>query len=318
MKRTKNNNKNEFLWVEKYRPRTLSDCILPDELSSKLDKFVANGDFPNLMLSGTQGTGKTTVARALCNDLNMDVLVINASKDGNIDTLRTTIQNFAMNRSFESKRKCVILDEADYLNANSTQPALRNFIEEFSKTCRFIFTCNHPSRIIEPLHSRLAEINFSHSKADQRIMAKHFLARLCHILDSETVEYDKATIAQLILKYTPDYRKMINVLQNVTTGGELESKAIGNLDVTEFENLAKMIKERKFTDCRKWIAENSDVGFEHFMKVKTPLQKLLVKSSIPDMFIMLNEFDRGRKDASDMEVHMTACIANLMFDLEYE
>lgn len=316
-RRNRKDPKNEFLWVEKYRPQTLGDCILPDHIRSQMESIVEQGELPNLMFSGGPGIGKTTVAKAICNDLNMDSLVINASKDGNIDTLRTTIQNFAMSKSFEGKKKCVILDEADYLNANSTQPALRNFIEEYSKNCRFIMTCNYPKKIIEPLHSRLTEVQFVFSKKDQQAMAGKFLKRFCSMLDAESVVYDKATLAQIIMKYTPDYRKMINELQGVSGSGELASESIATMTGDAFEEVADWIATKKLTNVRKWVAENSDIGFTHFMKIRNALEPKLKKGSIPDMFQILSEYDRGTAWATDMEVHFMSCITVLMFDLEY-
>lgn len=318
MARRNKNKKEEFLWVEKYRPQTLSECILPDDLKKTLQSLVDGGELPNLMLSGGPGVGKTTVAKAICNDLDMEVLVIDASKDGNIDTLRTTIQTFAMTKSFSGKKKVVILDEADYLNPNSTQPALRNFIEKFSSKCRFIFTCNYPKKIIEPLHSRTTKFDFTFSKSEQKKMAVKFLKRLTAILDNEDVEYDKASVAQLILKYTPDYRKMINELQGVTSGGELNPSAFTTLAGDDFEQLALLISEKKFTKCREWVAENADMGFTHFMKVRGALEEKLQKQSIPDMFTLLSEYDRGTAWATDMEVHFISCIVALMFELEYK
>ncbi len=318
MKRVTNKTKGEFLWCEKYRPQTIGDCILPDGLRTKLEDLVKGGEMPNLLLAGGPGIGKTTVAKAICNDLGMDVLVINASKDGNIDTLRTTIQNFAMTKSFEGKKKCVILDEADYLNPNSTQPALRNFIEEFSRNCRFIFTCNYPKKIIEPLHSRLTAYEFTFTKKEQQKMAGAFLKRFCTMLDTEGVKYDKGTLAQLIMKYTPDYRKMINELQGVTAGGNLEAKSISSLSADDFEQVATWIAGKEFTQLRAWVAENADVGFAHFMKLRGALEDKLVKQSVPEMFLVLNNYDRGKSDASDMEVHFIACITELMFELEYK
>ena len=317
-RRNKKNPKDEFLWVEKYRPQSLADCILPDDLRAKMQALIDKGELTNLLFAGGPGIGKTTVAKAICNDLNMDALVINASKDGNIDTLRTTIQNFAMTKSFEGKKKVVILDEADYLNPNSTQPALRNFIEEFSKNCRFIFTCNYPKKIIEPLHSRLTAVEFTFSKAEQKKMAGQFMKRFCTMLDAEGVTYDKPTLAQLILKYTPDYRKMINELQGVTGEGNLAPEAISSMSGDQFEELAEWIAKKQFTQCREWVAENVDVGFTHFMKVRNALESKLQKSSIPDMFQVLSEYDRGAAWATDMEVHFTSCITSLMFDLEYQ
>lgn len=315
--RKRKNPEDEFLWVEKYRPQTLDECILPDRFVEELRGLVDGGEIHNLLLCGGPGIGKTTVAKALCNDMNADVLLINASKDGNIDTLRTTIQNFAMSKSFEMRKKVCILDEADYLNANSTQPALRNFIEEFSHNCRFILTCNYPKRIIEPLHSRLREIHFNFDRKEQAQLAKKFLDRFCTILTDEGKEFDKKAVAQLILKYTPDYRKILNELQGLTSSGTLDTRGIGSTGES-LEQLADWVATKKFTECRNWIAEHFDVGFAHFMKIRTHLESKLDKQSIPDMFVIINEFDVKSGDCTDMEVHMTACIVNLMFELEYK
>jgi len=317
MSRRKPKEREEFLWVEKYRPKSLKDCILPDALRAQLDSIVEGGELPNLLLSGGAGIGKTTVAKAICKDLNMDVLVINASKDGNIDTLRTSIQSFAMVKSFEGKKKCVILDEADYLNPQSTQPALRNFIEEYSHNCRFIFTCNYPKKILPALHSRLTALDFTFTKKDQMKMAGKFLTRFTGILDSEGVTYEKSTVAQLIMKYTPDYRKMINELQGVCADGDFAASDISTLGSDNFDELAKWISTKKFTKCRKWVAENSDIGFAHFMKIRVSLEPLLSPESVPELFILLNDFDKASGDVSDLEIHMVACIAVLMSELEY-
>ena len=318
MARRNNNPQDEFLWVEKYRPQTLSDCILPAAMREELQAFVDKGELPNLLLTGSAGVGKTTVAKALANDLKMDMLVINASKDGNIDTLRTTIQNFAMSKSFMGAQKVVLLDEADYLNVNSTQPALRNFIEEYSKNCRFILTCNYPKKIIDPLHSRLKTVDFSFTKSDQKSMAPKFLKRFSKILDDEGVEYDKGTLVQLILKYTPDYRKMLGELQGATGTGTLDPKSISTMGADDFAQVSTWIAAKEFTLLREWVSENVDIGHTHFMKVRNELESKLVKESIPEMFLVLNEFDKAAKDVTDMEVHFIACIVQLMFELEYK
>ncbi len=318
MARRNNNPQDEFLWVEKYRPQTLDDCILPAHIREQLDAFVKKGELPNLLLSGGPGVGKTTVAKALSNDLKMDMLVINASKDGNIDTLRTTIQNFAMSKSFMGAQKVVLLDEADYLNANSTQPALRNFIEEYSKNCRFILTCNYPKKIIDPLHSRLKKIDFNFTKTEQKSMAPKFLKRFSTILETEEVEFDKGTLVQLILKYTPDYRKMLGELQGATSTGKLDPKSISTMSGDDFAELAEWIVAKEFTQLRGWVAENVDVGFTHFMKIRHQLEPKLVQESIPEMFLTLNEYDKSAAWATDMEVHFIACIVSLMFELEYK
>lgn len=312
----KRNNADEYIWVQKYRPKTIDECILPQRFVDELKALTESGEINNLLLCGGAGIGKTTVALALCNDINADVLMINASKDGNIDTLRTTIQNFATSKSLDKKKKVCILDEADYLNANSTQPALRNFIEEFSHNCRFILTCNYPKRIIEPLHSRLRTIHFNFDKKEQMSLAKKFLTRFCGILDDENISYDKKDVAQLILKYTPDYRKILNELQGITSKGSLDPLDIG-ASSENLEQVAKWISTKSFSDCRKWVAEHYDIGFSHFMKIRLYLEPLLTSESIPDMFLLLNEFDKTSSQCTDMEIHFIACITNLMFELEY-
>lgn len=312
----KKNPENEFLWVEKYRPQTLNDCILPERFMSELAALRDGGELNNLLFAGPPGCGKTTAALALCNDVNASVLLINASKDRNIDTLRTKVQNFAMTKSLDGKKKVVIFDEADYLNAQSTQPALRNFMEEFSHNCRFILTCNFPKKIIEPLHSRLHTVNFNFTKAEQAQLGKQFLKAFIGILAQENVEYDKKAVAQLILKHTPDYRKILGALQGLSTTGVLNVKGISTID-SDLSALAKSISEKDFTKCRKWVAENSDCGFGQFMKIRDNLIPMLDKQSIPELFLILNEFDVNSASCTDMEVHLTACIVNLMFNLEY-
>ena len=213
--------RDDFIWCQKYRPRTIEDCILPRGLKDTFLEFVSNGDIPNLLLSGTAGTGKTTVARALCEELGVDYIIINGSESGNIDTLRNDVRNFASGVSITStgKRKIVILDEADYLNPSSTQPALRGFIEEFSKNCGFIFTCNFKNRIIEPIHSRCSVIDFRFSKKDRPKLAMSLLKRVIEILDKESVEYNEKVLVELITKYFPDFRRVLNELQRYSVSG---------------------------------------------------------------------------------------------------
>lgn len=313
--RNKKNPETQFVWVEKYRPQSIDECILPDRFMDELRGLIEGGEMHNLLLCGRPGVGKTTVAKAICSDMNADVLTINASKDGNIDTLRTTIQNFAMSKSFERRKKVCILDEADHMSS-TTQAALRNFIEEYSHNCRFILTCNYPKRIIEPLHSRLREIHFNFDRKEQAELAKKFLARFCEILEIEGKEFDKKAVAQLILKYTPDYRKILNELQGLTVSGTLDTRGIGSSG-EDLEVVSGYIATKKFSECRKWIAEHYDIGFSHFMKIRNNLEPKLTKQSIPDMFVTLNDFDTRSSDATDIEVHMTACVVSLMFDLEY-
>ena len=221
----------EFLWVEKYRPKTLDECILPEATVDVFKKFVESGEIPNMLLCGTAGTGKTTVARALCNELGCDYIVINGSEESGIDVLRTKIKNFASTVSFEGKPKVVILDEADYLNPNSTQPALRAFIEEFSKNCRFIFTCNFKNRIIAPLHSRTTVVDFKLVNGQKKKMAAKFHRRMMEILQDEGVEYNNKVLAELLMKHFPDYRRVLNELQRYSVGGVIDEGILSNLSL---------------------------------------------------------------------------------------
>lgn len=248
----------EFLWVEKYRPKTIDECILTPELKSTFSSFVEKGEIPNLLLTGSAGVGKTTVARAMLEEINADYIVVNGSMNGNIDTLRTEIMQFASTVSFSGGRKYVILDEADYLNANSTQPALRNFMEEFSRNCGFILTCNFVNRIIEPLHSRCSVINFNISKNELPRLAAGFFKRVVNILNAEKVEFDKAVVAELINKHVPDWRRVLNELQRYSHNGKIDSGIFVNLGDESFKALIGYLKTRNFTEMRKWVAENAD------------------------------------------------------------
>lgn len=307
----------EFLWAEKYRPRKIDDCILPNRLKDEFHSIVAGGELPNMLFWGEPGGGKTTIAHALCEEMDMQPLIINASMDGNIETLRTTIQTFATTRSITSQKKVVILDEADYLNAQSTQPALRNFIEEYSQNCRFIFTANYPKKIINPLHSRLRSVKFVFNKAEQRTSAQELMVSLERMLNLESVKYSRDDLAKLIIQYSPDYRKIINEMQSLSITGTLDSNQIISL-VLGFDGLIDYIIKKDFVNARSWVAENSDMGFTSFMKIRKPLELKLKDDSIPNMFMILNEFDRQLHNISDIEIHFIACIVSLMYDLEYK
>lgn len=251
----------DFLWVEKYRPKTISDCILIDDLKNTFTKFLKGNELPNLLLSGTAGTGKTTVARALCEELGADYIIINGSDEGrHIDTLRTTIKNFASSVSLveSSKHKVVIIDEADYMNADSVQPALRNFIETFYKNCRFIFTCNFKNKIIPALHSRCTVIDFRITNGQKVKTATAFLGRLGEILKSENIEYDKRVLAELIQRHYPDFRRTINELQRYSVRGKIDSGILVSLSDINNKELIKLLKEKRFSDMRKWVIQNLD------------------------------------------------------------
>ena len=252
--------RDDFIWCQKYRPRTIEDCILPRGLKDTFLEFVSNGDIPNLLLSGTAGTGKTTVARALCEELGVEYIIINGSESGNIDTLRNDVRNFASGVSITStgKRKIVILDEADYLNPSSTQPALRGFIEEFSKNCGFIFTCNFKNRIIEPIHSRCSVIDFRFSKKDRPKLAMSLLKRVIEILDKESVKYNEKVLVELITKYFPDFRRVLNELQRYSVSGEIDAGILTTITEQSIKDVMKHLKEKNFRNMRKWVVENLD------------------------------------------------------------
>ena len=254
---TKDINK-DFLWVEKYRPKTVDECILPDDLKNTFQQFVNQNNVPNLLLSGGPGVGKTTIAKAMLEELKCDYIVVNGSMNGNIDTLRYEIRNFASAVSFSGGRKYVILDEADYLNANSTQPALRNFMEEYSKNCGFILTCNFKNRIIQPLHSRCSVIDFTIPVSDRPLMAKHFWDRLCNILTKENVIHDTKVVAEFINKHFPDWRRVLNELQRYSVTGAIDSGILSKIEDISIDNLIGHLKNKKFTDMRKWVAQNID------------------------------------------------------------
>jgi len=307
----------EFLWVQKYRPRTVSDTILPKDLKDTFQKFVDDKNVPNLLLSGRAGVGKTTIARAMLDELGADYIVINGSMNGNIDTLRVDIQNFASTVSFMGGRKYVILDEADYLNANSTQPALRNFMEEFSKNCGFILTCNFANRIIEPLHSRCSVINFNINAADRPKLAAQFFKRTLGILDAENVQYDQKAVAELINTYFPDWRRVLNELQRYAATGKIDAGILRNKGSESIEQLISMMKEKRFNDVRKWIAENSDIDSATLYRSMYDMlpTKINSTSSIANAIIVLAEYEYKEAFVANPEINRAAAMATLMAEL---
>ena len=279
----------EFLFVEKYRPQTIEDCILPEGLKETFQKIVDKGELPNMMFTGSAGVGKTTVARALCNELDLDYMLINGSEDGNIDTLRGKIKQFASTISLQGGQKVVILDEADYLNPQSTQPALRGFIEEFSSNCRFILTCNFKNRIIDPLHSRCSIYEFNlGNKAE---MAQKFMARLQFILDSEHIIYDNAVIAELIMKYIPDWRRVINECQRYGMSGHIDTGILVTLSETSIAGLMEDLKTKNFKKMRKWVTDNIDVeSAKLFRLIYDNMSDYVEPSSIPQLVLILADY----------------------------
>lgn len=309
----------EFLWVEKYRPHKIADCVLPDNLKNTFQKFVDEGNIPNLLLSGTAGVGKTTVARAMLDEIDADYIIINGSMNGNIDTLRNDIRNFAATVSFGGGRKYVILDESDYLNANSTQPALRNFMEEFSSNCGFILTCNFINRIIDPLHSRCSVIEFKISNKEKADLAKQFLTRTCGILDQENVDYDKKVLAEVIMKHFPDWRRVLNELQRYAASGSIDSGILASVDNVEIKELVKCLKNREFENMRKWVAQNASMDVNvMFRKLYDAASAIMKPESIPALVLALADYQYKAAFVVDQEINMAACMTQIMMDCEFK
>lgn len=307
----------DFLWVEQYRPRTIQDTILPDHLKQTFQQFVDQSSLPNLLLSGGPGIGKTTVARAMCEQLNVDYIVINGSMNGNIDTLRTEIKDFASTISFTGSRKYVILDEADYLNPQSTQPALRNFMEEFSNNCGFILTCNFKNRIIEPLHSRCSVIEFKIASGDKAAMASQLYKRVKTILSNEHVEFDQKAVAELITRFFPDFRRIINELQRYSATGRIDNGILINHD-SSISDLVALLKEKKFVDMRKWVANHNDVDTaELYRKLYDNASQFVKPQSIPQLIVTLADYQYKAAFVADHEINNVACMTELMMEVEW-
>ena len=303
----------QFLWVEKYRPRTIDECILPQSLKDSFKEYIQNGQLPNFLFHGTAGVGKTTVARALCNEIGADYMFINGSDESGIDVLRTKIRGFASTISLTDSPKVVILDEADYLNPNSTQPALRSFIEEFADNCRFIFTCNFKNRIIEPLHSRCAVVDFKLTGKDKVEMAGLFYKRAIGILKNEGVEFDQKVVAEVIHKYFPDYRRVLNELQRYSVSGRIDSGILVNLSAESYKQLYKLMKEKNFTEVRKWVAINQDGDTAKiFRELYDNSNAVFESSSIPQLVLILADYQYKASFVTDHEVNLIACLTEVM------
>ena len=301
----------DYLWVEKYRPKKIKDCILTEDIKITFAEFLKQKEIPNLLLSGTQGTGKTTVARALCEELGADYIIINGSDEGRqIDTLRNKIKNFASTVSLteSSAHKVVIIDEADYMNAESVQPALRNFIESFHTNCRFIFTCNYKNKIIKPLHSRCTVIDFAIKNGQKVKTAQALMKRLGIILDDEQIEYDKKVLAELIQKHYPDFRRIINELQRYSVRGKIDSGILFSLSEANTKELAKILKEKRFNDMRKWVINNLEKEPSSlFTSIYELLYSTLESNSIPKAVLVIAGYQYKSAFVADQEINMVAC-----------
>lgn len=304
-------NREQFLWVEKYRPRTIRDCILPDNLKNTFQEFVDQDNIPNMLLSGTAGTGKTTIARALCEELGCDYIIINGSEESGIDVLRTKIKDFASTVSLAGKVKVVILDEADYLNPNSTQPALRGFIEEFSKNCRFIFTCNFANRIIAPLHSRTTVIDFRLTKQDRPQMAAKFFKRVVDILNQENITHNPKVVAEIVNKYFPDYRRVLNELQRYSSSGTIDEGILVNISDANMKELISALREKDFKKMRTWVVNNLDNDPNVlFRKLYDTLLPEVVQ--VPQLVLLLADYQYKAAFVADAEINLVACLTEIM------
>jgi DNA polymerase III delta prime subunit len=309
--------RDEFLFVEKYRPTKVSETILPTSLKETFQKIVNGGEIPNMLFSGTAGTGKTTVARAICEELGLDYIVVNGSEEGNIDTLRGKIKQFASSISLSGGYKVVILDEADYLNPQSTQPALRGFIEEFSKNCRFILTCNFKNRIIEPLHSRCSNYEFNFDKKTMAKLCGQFMTRVQNILENENIKYNPDVVAQLIMRHAPDWRRVLNELQRHSIGGQLATTVVINDLNDNYSILFKSLKEKDFKKMRSWVVNNMDVEpASIFRGIYDMMYENVQPQSIPQLVLILADYQYKNAFVADHELNLVACMTEIMANVE--
>jgi len=313
--------RDEFLWVEKYRPKTIEDCILPEQIKKTFLDFLDKGEVPNLLLSGPAGCGKTTVAKALCNQLGVDVYVINGSDEGRfLDTVRNNAKNFASTVSFssEAKHKVIIIDEADNTTPD-VQLLLRASIEEFSGNCRFIFTCNYKNKIIEPLHSRCAVIDFGIKGKQKADIATCFFKRLNSILEQERIEADKKVLAELINKHFPDWRRVLNECQRYSVGGKIDSGILAHFSDVKVNDLIKNLKEKNFPEVRKWCVNNLDNDPSVLLRrIYDSLYSSLVPSTIPAAVLILAKYQYQIAFVADQEINMLACLTEIMVECEFK
>ena len=313
------NVRDHFLWVEKYRPKTIEKTILPANLKAVFQQFVNQKNVPNLLLCGKAGVGKTTVARAMLEELGCDYIIINGSMNGNIDTLRVEIKNFASTVSFSGGRKYVILDEADYLNPNSTQPALRNFMEEFSKNCGFILTCNFKNKIIDPLQSRCSVVDFTIPKEERTAMANAFFKLVCNILDTEGVKFDPKAVAEVVKKHFPDWRRVLNELQRYSATGKIDSGILTDIKQVSIKALVKDMKDKNFTSVRKWVGENSDIDTSSFFReLYDTASEYLETKSIPQLVLILADYQYKAAFVADQEINIAACLTEIMVECTFK
>jgi DNA polymerase III delta prime subunit len=310
----------QFLWVEKYRPQNIDDCVLPESLKKTFKEYIAQGELPTFLFTGTAGVGKTTVAKALCNEIGAEYIMINGSDEGrSIDVLRTTIRGFASTVSLTDSKKVVIIDEADYMNPQSVQPALRSFIEEFSANCRFIFTCNFKNRIIEPLHSRCAVVEFKIDNSEKQGIAAQFFKRATQILKQEEIEFDPKVVAELVTKHFPDYRRILNELQRYSVTGKIDSGILVNMSEESFKSLIKLMKDKDFTEVRKWVAKQSDADTATlFRELYDSAAQTIEANSIPQLVLILADYQYKAAFVADHELNIMAALTEVMGNCKFK
>ena len=308
----------EALWVEKYRPHTIADCILPEEYKSTFQSYVDRKEIPHLLLCGGPGTGKTTVARALCDESGGDYLMINGSDESGIDTFRTKIKHYASAMSLGGGKKVIIIDEADYLNPSSTQPAMRAAMEEFAHNCTFIMTCNFKNRIIEPLHSRCAVIEFKLRKEDKPKMAASFMKRASEILANEKIPFDKAVLVEVVKKHFPDYRRILNELQRYSVSGKIDAGILSSIADVSLNDLITSLKDQNFSAMRKWVADfGGDDPAKIYRKIYDSLYDVMDKSTIPNAVLILAKYQYQAAFVADQELNLTACLTEMMVECKF-
>ena len=303
----------DFLWVEKYRPKDIRSCILPKELQTTLAEFISNGDIPNCILSGGPGVGKTTAAKAMLDELGLTYMFINGSEESGIDVLRTKIKNFASTVSLHGGRKYLILDEADYLNPQSTQPALRGFIEEFHKNCGFILTCNYKNRLIPPLHSRCSVIDFTIPNSEKIKLAEKFFKRAMNILKEENIKFEPKVVSEVIMKFFPDWRRVLNELQRYSVSGIIDAGILVNISDVNIKELMHSMKNKEFTNVRKWVVDNLDNDTSCLLRnVYDNLYDFVDGNSIPHVVVILGEYQYKAAFVADQEINTLACLTEIM------